>query len=128
MVHDTPGATAPDSANAGGGEHPIEKAREGKRARAAVLVAAGAAAGIVGVFSHHYPLYEWLLWAVVRYWFNAAYWATGCLGFGLWLLSLVCRSAFRFTERLVVGFALGVLGFAVVTFVAGIAGLLNYPF
>lgn len=128
MVNETPRAATPESANTGEGGRPVDEARDGRRARTAVWVAAAATAAIVGVFSQHYPVDEWLLWAIARYWLLAAYWAIGCLGLGLWLLAVSRQSAFRFTERLAVGFALGVLGFAIVTFAAGLAGQLNRVF
>jgi hypothetical protein len=128
MVNETHGAATPDSSNAGDGGRPVDTVREGRRARTAVYVATAAAAAIVAVFSQHYPLGEWLLWAVLRYWFLASYWAAGCLGLGLWLVAVLCPSTFRFSERLVVGFALGVLGFALITFAVGLAGQLNRVF
>ena len=128
MVEETQAAPTPESANAGDSGRPVADGREARRARTAVWLAAVASATIVGVFSQYYPVGEWLLVAVARYWLLAAYWAIGCLGLGLWLLAVLCPSAFRFTERVVVGFALGVLGFGLIAFAVGLAGQLNRAF
>src|SRR5438552_16312140 len=75
-----------------------------------------------------YPLREWLLFRVLGYWALALYWGIGCLGVGLELLSRIAPRQYRVWEKPFVGFALGVLSFAVLVFVVGLFGRLTRAF
>lgn len=79
-------------------------------------------------FNRHYPISEWLLVRVLAYWALTLYWGIGCLAGGLVLVSRVAPRQYRPTEVPFVAFPLGVLAFAITTFVAALIGRLNTVF
>ncbi|HEX7506855.1 MAG TPA: hypothetical protein VF550_08785 [Polyangia bacterium] len=78
--------------------------------------------------NQHYPLREWLVFMLARYWVFALLFSAACLSTGLRLVTVILPEPPRLGERLVFGFALGVLVFALGVFLAGLAGLFGRIF
>lgn len=70
----------------------------------------------------HYPLSKWLFFRYLGYWVMCSVLAFACLSSGFRLLGVLGGQALRFTERLVLGFAAGVLAFGLGMFCAGMLG------
>lgn len=100
------------------------RAAIGKPAWLLVAAVAGLCAYALA-FNRHYPISEWLLVRVLGYWALTLYWGIGCLAAGLVLVSRVAPRHYRPTEVPFVAFPLGVLVFAITTFVAALIGRLN---
>lgn len=86
----------------------------------------------LGVFAYfvepHYPIREWLLWRYAGYLAATALWGAACLALGFRVLGRLGGAAVRFTERLLLSFACGVLIGGLGIFAAGIAGGLGTAF
>lgn len=75
-----------------------------------------------------YPLRQWLLFRVLGYWLLTLYWGAGCLAVGLSIVLRVAPRQYRLSDAVFIGFALGVLAFAIAVFSVGLAGRLGTPF
>ena len=75
-----------------------------------------------------YPLDEWLFFRYAKYWLYAALFSSACLAAGLRVLGFILPYPPRVGERLTLGFALGVLVFALGLFVIGLVGLFGRIF
>jgi hypothetical protein len=86
----------------------------------------------VGLFAwvanQHYPLREWLFVMYARYWLFAGLFALASLSTGLRVVKAILPEPPRLGEQLVLGFALGVLVFALGVFLGGLAGLFGRVF
>jgi hypothetical protein len=78
--------------------------------------------------NHFSPLRHWLLFTYAGLWLLAALFAVSSLVAGLRLLSLLLPDGSRVGERLLLGFALGVLTFFWGVFLAGALGLYGHVF
>ncbi len=70
----------------------------------------------------YYPLSKWLFFRYLGYWALCLVFAAASLTSGFRLLSLLGGQSLRFTERLLLGFSLGVLTFGLGVFTAGMLG------
>lgn len=93
-----------------------------------VAVAALAVVAYLGGYNRQYPIGDWYLVHVLGYWAFALYWALGCLALGLEAVDTIAPRQYRTSEVPFVAFPLGVLVFAVVTFLVSIGGRLGTPF
>jgi len=75
-----------------------------------------------------YPLDEWLFFRYAKYWGYAALFSSACLAAGLRVLGFILPYPPRVGERLTLGFALGVLVFALGLFLIGLLGLFGRIF
>jgi hypothetical protein len=104
--------------------------RRGARWRVALitcllLAATGFFAWLTGQF---YPLRHWLFFYYARAWLLAGLFSVASLSAGLRILGYVVPESLRLGERLVLGFALGVLAFFWGVFLAGLGGLFGTVF
>lgn len=77
------------------------------------------------VVDQHDAVSGWLLWRYLRVIAAAVVWAAACLAGGFALLDVLKPGVRALREKLVVSFALGVLAWAVLTFVVGLFHGLN---
>lgn len=70
-----------------------------------------------------YPIHEWLVWRYAFYWSLTLVFCGACLSAGNALLLVLGAGALPLRERLVLGFALGVLAWGSAVFVAGLLQL-----
>jgi len=80
------------------------------------------------VANRHFPLREWLVLSLARYWLLGLFFSAASLSTGLALLKLLLPVPPGIAERITLGFALGVLAFATGVFLAGLAGLFGTAF
>ncbi len=92
------------------------------------MVALGTACAILATYNVQYPIAQWLLLRVAGYWALTLCWGVGCLAAGVQLLAWVAPPHYRVAERVFIGFALGVLAFALAVFGCGLLGGLNLAF
>lgn len=71
----------------------------------------------------HYPIERWLFWRYAGYWLACAVWATSCLGLGHAVLRRLVGLRLPLLQHLAVAFPLGILGFELLMFAAGMLGL-----
>ena len=90
----------------------------GRRA-ALVLVLLGALAVFADVVHEHYPIQRWLFWHYAVYWLCAAVWSVACFSLGHLTLKLVLGRPLPALEQYAIAFALGVLEFEILLFLAG---------
>ncbi len=76
----------------------------------------------------HYPLREWLVFMLARYWLFAMVFSLACLSTGLRVLAAILPEPPPLGEKLTLAFALGVLVFALGVFLAGLAGFFGRVF
>jgi hypothetical protein len=74
------------------------------------------------------PVQTWLSVRYALYWMLAAIFAAGCLAAGHGIVRALAPSDLPLRDHLVLAFGAGVLAFATLTFLAGIAGLLGGVF
>ena len=100
------------------------------RLRKGLLYATPAVALVVFVLASnaYYPLREWLVFALARHWLGAGFFSAACLTAGLRVLKWLLPEPLIPGERLTLGFALGVLVFALGVFLGGLAGLYGHVF
>lgn len=82
----------------------------------------------LSVVNDHYPVRKWLFWIYGEIWVLTLFCGAGCLATGDLLLERVFRYRAPLRERLVMGFAVGVLAFMTGVFVAGLFGALGTIF
>jgi hypothetical protein len=94
------------------------------RRQAIVALLLFAAAGVfLGVVNASYPLERWLFFFYARCWLFIAFFSLACLATGLRLVGYMAPDAAPLGERLVFGFALGVLAFFLGMFALGMLDL-----
>jgi hypothetical protein len=88
---------------------------------------AAAVVGLLGLWAMvqavdpHDPVAKWLTWRLLVVLALTVAWGCSCLSLGLWLVTkLRWRAPLR--ERLLIGFATGVLSFGLATFCVGLGG------
>jgi hypothetical protein len=77
------------------------------------------------VMDRSYAIEDWLFWRYAGYWVTTLFWGSSCLSFGNALLRWWRPETPRVTERLTLGFALGVLSFGLAIFLVGLLHGLN---
>jgi hypothetical protein len=96
------------------------------------MLTAGVLLAGVMVFAHfvdrHYPIRQWLLLRYVGYTFATAYAGSACLAIGFATGTALGGRTLRFSERLLVSFAAGVLLFGITIFAAGVVGVYGPAF
>jgi len=90
-----------------------------------VTLLAGAALFAV-VVDRHYAIGTWLFWRYARYWFTALFWAASCVSFGYWALAQLFPNGLPRFEQIMLGFAVGVVAFALSIFFIGLLGGLGW--
>jgi hypothetical protein len=78
--------------------------------------------------NEHYPLREWLVFMLARYWLFTLLFSAACLSTGMRIIKLILPAPPRLGEQLTFGFALGVLVFTLGVFLGGLAGLFGRVF
>jgi hypothetical protein len=102
-----------------------------RKARSVGLVATLLAATTLFavVLDRHYPIAQWLFWRYAWCLLAALFWAGSCLSLGYAVLSFYLGSSVSWVDRLSLGFALGVLAFALSLFAIGLFhGLTAFTF
>jgi hypothetical protein len=95
---------------------------------ALLLAILGALAILVSATNHHQPLAGWLFWSYAGLWGLTVAWGIACLSIGHLVLRTMSPLLLPPRERLLFDFAVGVLAFAVLLFLAGLVGGLHGPF
>jgi len=119
-VESEPAHAAPPPADRGW-QARFARLREADGAPALLLL--GTVATFLACTNHYFPLQHWLFFTYLRIWGLVALFGLPSLAVGLRLLSWLLPEPPRLGERLLLGFALGVLTFFVTIFVGGVAGL-----
>lgn len=88
----------------------------------------GGVALFLSVVGDHYPVRKWLFWVYGEIWMLTLFCGAGCLATGDLVLERVFGYRAPLRERLVMGFAVGVLAFMVGVFVVGLFGGLGAVF
>lgn len=100
--------------------HP--KSRRSRSLQIATLLVLSAAF-LLAYGNEYYPLRHWLLFRYLKVWCEVAVFVLSCLTAGWWLLKLLLPVSPRLSERLLLAFGVGVLGFYLLMFVSGMLGL-----
>jgi hypothetical protein len=98
------------------------------RVTVATTLLLGGAAFFAWFTNQFYPLRHWLFFHYARAWLCAGLFSVASLSAGLRILGYVLPGSLRLGERLVWGFALGVLAFFWGVFLAGLGGLYGRAF
>jgi hypothetical protein len=109
-------------------EAPARSRRERIKTAALLAILLLGLAVFVFTSNFYYPLRQWTVFVLAGHWMLATLFATACLSTGLRLLRLILPTPPVLGERLALGFALGVLVFALGVFLAGLAGLFGHVF
>lgn len=87
------------------------------------------ASGVVLVDVHqHYPIQNWLILRYGVYWLLSLVFSASCVSFGFAALRLTLRGVLPVHEQIALAFPLGLLGFFLVSFIAGLLGLFGPVF
>src|SRR6266480_4614717 len=92
------------------------------RTRTVGLVATllGGAMVFAWVVDRHYAVRSWLIWRYLGYWLAVSFWAAACASLGYWIVGRLLPKGSEKVERFTLGFAVGVLAFALSIFFIGL--------
>jgi hypothetical protein len=109
-------------------DQPARRTRDRIRTGSLFALLALGLAVFVWASNVYYPLQEWLFFVLLRHWLYALFFTAACLSTGLRVAKLLLPTPPVLGERLTLGFALGVLAFALGVFLGGLLGVYGRAF